>query len=123
MIGAKSSMFSLLNAPLAGFVVSFLLFLLLSCSGEARSIYAQESALLQPAAPQWSFEESLAARPAAEQPTELLEAPHKRRVVIRVPFAQNPDSMQLSRIYKSIFSQKEKKENPAFDRVLRSWLQ
>ena len=27
----------------------------------------------------------------------------KRRLVVRVPFAQNPDGHQLSRIYKSLF--------------------
>ncbi|TMS35638.1 hypothetical protein L596_002997 [Steinernema carpocapsae] len=37
-------------------------------------------------------------------------APSKRRLVVRVPFAQNPDNEQLSRIYKSIFTHAKQKK-------------
>uniref|UniRef100_A0A914BY92 Uncharacterized protein n=1 Tax=Acrobeloides nanus TaxID=290746 RepID=A0A914BY92_9BILA len=42
----------------------------------------------------------------------IKRAPMKRRLVVRLPYAQKPDSLQLGRIYKSIYSQpKEKKFN------------
>lgn len=34
---------------------------------------------------------------------------HKRRLVVRVPFAQTPDQSQLHRLYKTLFANKEKK--------------
>ncbi|KAH7717505.1 hypothetical protein AAVH_15086 [Aphelenchoides avenae] len=40
--------------------------------------------------------------------TALRPAPAKRRLVVRLPFAQNPDTMQLSRIYKGLFSQQKR---------------
>jgi hypothetical protein len=46
---------------------------------------------------------------------QLARMPQKRRLVVKIPFAQNPENHHLSRIYKSLFSQKVKKEiNPSF---------
>lgn len=51
------------------------------------------------------------------------KAPSKRRLVVRVPFAHNPDTMQLSRIYKSLLTQqKQKKVNP-FALPLRNYFE
>ncbi|KAI1720166.1 hypothetical protein DdX_05542 [Ditylenchus destructor] len=38
----------------------------------------------------------------------------KRRLVVRVPFAQNPDTIRLSRIYRQLFTHKQKKLNIPF---------
>ncbi|CAD5215115.1 unnamed protein product [Bursaphelenchus xylophilus] len=53
---------------------------------------------------------------------EVVSAPEKRRLVVRVPFAQNPDSIQLSRIYKSLFTQQKQKKLKAFNFSLRNLL-
>lgn len=42
----------------------------------------------------------------------LASMPQKRRLVLRVPFAQNPDGHQLSRIYKSLLSNNRAKKQP-----------
>ncbi|KAL3116184.1 hypothetical protein niasHT_002308 [Heterodera trifolii] len=41
--------------------------------------------------------------PVSVPATASGEAKQKRRLVVRVPFAQNPDNLHLSRIYKSLF--------------------
>uniref|UniRef100_A0A1I7ZF64 Transmembrane protein n=1 Tax=Steinernema glaseri TaxID=37863 RepID=A0A1I7ZF64_9BILA len=48
-------------------------------------------------------------------------APSKRRLVVRVPFAQNPDNEQLSRIYKSMFTHSKQKKIGEYS--LRSFLE
>ncbi|KAK0396132.1 hypothetical protein QR680_001584 [Steinernema hermaphroditum] len=48
-------------------------------------------------------------------------APSKRRLVVRVPFAQNPDNEQLSRIYKSMFTHSKQKKIAEYS--LRSFLE
>ncbi|KAK0396133.1 hypothetical protein QR680_001584 [Steinernema hermaphroditum] len=47
--------------------------------------------------------------------------PSKRRLVVRVPFAQNPDNEQLSRIYKSMFTHSKQKKIAEYS--LRSFLE
>ncbi|KAL3113740.1 hypothetical protein niasHT_016029 [Heterodera trifolii] len=48
-------------------------------------------------------EETAEDSPISVPATASGEAKQKRRLVVRVPFAQNPDNLHLSRIYKSLF--------------------
>ncbi|KAJ1357718.1 hypothetical protein KIN20_015915 [Parelaphostrongylus tenuis] len=41
---------------------------------------------------------------------EPMSLPMKRRMVIRVPFMQNPDSEQLSRIFYTSFTEQKRKK-------------
>lgn len=55
----------------------------------------------------------------AESLSNVVRKVEKRRLVVRVPFAQNPDNMQLSRIYKSLFTQQKQKKRPSMDDTYR----
>ncbi|KAI6172115.1 hypothetical protein M3Y98_00937500 [Aphelenchoides besseyi] len=117
---------TLLNARIfhLGLLV-FLVFLFLCTNIEARSLYNVDSQL-QDATVMQNFQVKDARSMFPESQSEqAFQIPQKRRVVIRVPFAQNPDSIQLNRIYKLYTQQKEKKElGPStFERALRGWLQ
>ncbi|CAD5210369.1 unnamed protein product [Bursaphelenchus okinawaensis] len=68
------------------------------------------------------FNTNYAESPAAAWTEEVRPAPAKRRLVVRVPFAQNPDSIQLSRIYKSLFTQPKQKKLNTYKFALRSLL-
>ena len=48
-------------------------------------------------------------QPQGEQ-QESLHTLTKRRLVVRIPYAQAPDQIQLHRLYKTLFNTKEKKQ-------------
>ncbi|KAH7699640.1 hypothetical protein AAVH_33254 [Aphelenchoides avenae] len=51
------------------------------------------------------------------------EVPSKRRLVVRLPFANNPDSEQLTRIYRSILTQQKQKKVKPFSLPLSNFFQ
>jgi hypothetical protein len=55
-------------------------------------------------------------QPSIHKEEDMHMSPQKRRLVVRVPFAQIPDNIQLNRIYKSLFTQQKAKKMS-----MRSW--
>uniref|UniRef100_A0A1I7X9U8 Uncharacterized protein n=1 Tax=Heterorhabditis bacteriophora TaxID=37862 RepID=A0A1I7X9U8_HETBA len=52
----------------------------------------------------------LSSSQARSLPGSLYSVPEKRRMVIRVPFMQNPDNEQLGRIFKTSFTDQKTKK-------------
>uniref|UniRef100_A0A914YPQ3 Uncharacterized protein n=1 Tax=Panagrolaimus superbus TaxID=310955 RepID=A0A914YPQ3_9BILA len=58
--------------------------------------------------PQHHFQQQISEEESSESPERhQLE---KRRLVVRVPFAQSPDSIQLHRLYKTLFDNNNTKQ-------------